>query len=385
LSINREWLASIVADDPAGLLDTPAKPTAITRDERLIARFQEICDFIEARGRSPEGNAADPQEFSLHARLKAILADPDQCALLRDFDTVGALVEPEPPETLEEVVGDDPAGLLDEGADLFELRNVPVLISQPDHVASRQECSDFEDFRSLFEQCHADIRAGRRKIIPFRGETQISVGAFFVYGGLLAYVESMGDASRERGKKVVARLRCILENGTEFDPLLRSFGRQLYKHGRRVTEPSEDTLNRMGLEPGTKMGFVYVLRSLSTDSQVAAIPDLHKIGFTTRTTAARIQQANAEKTYLRAPVALAAEYSLPASLASGIEATLHQFFAGAKIQVTYEHGGVVLSEANEWFSVPLSAIDEAIDLINVEALSEHEYDPVSRTIRLKAT
>lgn len=385
MSIDREWLASIVADDAAGLLEAPPKRTGITGDERLVARFTEICDFVERHGRAPEANPADPQEFSLHARLTAILADPDQCARLRDFDTVGILIEAEPPATIEDVIADDAAGLLDEGADLFDTSRLPAPVVQPDHVAARKECEDFDEFRGLFDECHADLRAGRRKIIPFRGETQISVGAFFVYGGLLAYVASMGDATREKGKKVVARLRCILENGTEFDPLLRSFGRQLYKHGRRVTEPSSDTLERMGLEPGTKMGFIYVLRSLSTDPQVSTIPDLYKIGYTTRTTAARIQKANDEKTYLRAPVDLAAEYSLPAAMASGVEAALHQFFAAARIHVTYEHEGSVVSEATEWFSVPLKAVDEAIDLINVEALSEYEYDPASRTIRLKGT
>ncbi len=385
MSIDREWLASIIDDDSLGLLELPAKRAALSPDDRLVAGFQEICAFIEVHGRPPAENLSDMEEFKLHARLQGILSDAEHRAFLADFDTVGVLVEPEAPTSLEEAIAQDAAGLLSmPNDDLFTLRHVPADVKQPDRVAKRKPCEDFGDFRQLFVKCHAQLRTGERRLIPFRNESQISAGSFFVYRGVLTYVAEVGELTRAAGRPV-ARLRCIFENETEGDLLLRSLARELYKDGRRVTEPSEETLERMGLEPGTEMGFVYVLRSLSTDPQVTGVPDLHKIGFTKRSTGARVKQANDEKTYLRAPVELVAEYSMPATIVSGVEATLHKFFALARIDVSYRHDGEVVSEATEWFSVPRAVIDEAVDLISVEAITDYQYDPEARMIRLKAS
>ena len=386
MSVDREWLQEIIAEDEFGLLVIPVKQAPVTSHDRLVAGFQEITAFIEEHGRAPEANGNDVREFQLHARLQGIINDPEHRAALADVDHLGLLVEPEPPASLAEVLASDDAGLLDSApeADLFDLRNVPAEIKQPDRVAQRKPSADFAQFEAMFAECHADLRSGRRKIIEFRNESQISAGAFFVYRGVLTYVAHVGELTRERGRPV-ARLRCIFENGTESDLLLRSLARELYKHGRRVTEPSEVTLERMGLEPSTEMGWLYILRSLSTDPQVTAIPNLHKIGFTTRTTAERVKQANEERTYLRAPVAIVAEYQLPASMASAVEAKLHQFFAAARVDVHFDQDGEQVAAATEWFSVPLPAIDQAVDLLNAETIVNYEYVPNNARIRLRGT
>ena len=79
---------------------------------------------------------------------------------------------------------------------------------------------------------------------------------------------------------------------------MQSLASNLYKDGRRVTEPNEVTLERMGLEPDTKMGYVYVLRSLSEDEQLARSLTPHKIGFTTRTVSSG-SRAPSSTTFLR--------------------------------------------------------------------------------------
>lgn len=384
MSIDREWLQQIIADDESGLLAIPVKQVPVTNHDRLVSGFQEVTAFIEEHGRAPEANVNDIREFQLHARLQGITNDPEHRAALADVDHLGLLVEPEPPASLAEVLASDAAGLLDVApeANLFDLRNVPAEIKQPDRVAKRKPCTDFADFEAMFGECHADLRSGRRKIIEFRNESQISADSFFVYRGVLTYVAHVGELTRER-RRPVARLRCIFENGTESDLLLRSLARELYKHGRRITEPSDVTLERMGLEPGTEMGCLYVLRSLSTDPQVTAVPDLHKIGFTTRTTAERVKQANEERTYLRAPVEIVAEYQLPASMASGVEAKLHQFFGAARVDVHFNQDGERVSEATEWFSVPLPAIDQAVELLNAETIMNYEFVPAEGAIRLR--
>lgn len=385
MSIDRDWLQSIIDDDALGLLDIPATREAPTADDRLIEKFREIIAFVESNGRAPEANDKDIQEYMLHHRLVAILEDPGCWDVLSEFDTAGVLVEAQPPASLEEVFDQDSDGLLAAAEDdLFTLRNVPEAVDRPERVAQRKPCADFDTFKPLFAEVHADLKAGRRKSIPFSGENQISQGAFFVYGGLLTYVESMGEATRDKQGKLYVRIRCIVENGTEFEPLLRSLGRNLLRdEGRRITEPSDVTLQRMGLDPATKTGYVYVLRSLSTDPRVAAIPHLHKIGYTSGTTRERVSRANDERTYLRAPVEIVAEYAMPAAIAPKVETLLHHLFAPARVEVTYEEGGEVKAEAKEWFSAPLEVIDEAIELVNADALEGYEYDPAAASLRLR--
>ncbi|MEI7761238.1 MAG: GIY-YIG nuclease family protein [Thermoleophilia bacterium] len=122
---------------------------------------------------------------------------------------------------------------------------------------------------------------------------------------------------------------------------------------------------------------------LNPDPQVTGIPDLHKIGYTTTTTRQRIGNAEHEKTYLNAPVEIIAEYAVPAAIASGVETTLHHFFAAARLDVTYERDGQTVKTADEWFSVPLPVIDESISLLNAETIISFEYDTESRTIGLR--
>lgn len=43
-----------------------------------------------------------------------------------------------------------------------------------------------------------------------------------------------------------------------------------------------------------------------------------------------------------------------------------------------------VAEANEWFSVPVGAIEEATQLIEAESIENYEWDPDSRSLRLRA-
>lgn len=43
-------------------------------------------------------------------------------------------------------------------------------------------------------------------------------------------------------------------------------------------------------------------------------------------------------------------------------------------------GGRTLTTADEWFSVPLTMIDEAISLLNAGTITNFEYDPNTRAI-----
>jgi hypothetical protein len=394
VSLDRETLLQMLTDDEFGLLKPPPKRVAVTPDDRLLAGFQEIEDFVRANDREPERNPADMTEARLAMRLKAIRENAYQAAGLRGADDLGLLgdapPEPEPivipespPESLEHALQADPFGLLDGAAGIFDLKHVPATPTMPDRVAQRTPAADFDRFEHLFTDCHADIRAGRRKLLEFKNPSEIEQGKFFVLNGVLLYVAEIGEqefAKSNKGNN--ARTRCIFENGTESDLLVLSLGRNLYKDGRRVTEPNEVTLARMGLDSDTKMGHIYVLRSLSEDPQLAAFGDAHKIGFTTQTVEERLAGAEADATFLGAPVEIVASYALPAVAARQVEAILHAIFTSARLDIWFEQNSNAIEEAREWFDVPLPVIDEAIELINTEAIGSYEYDSADRQLRL---
>ena len=81
---------------------------------------------------------------------------------------------------------------------------------------------------------------GSRKLLPFRNPIEIETGKFFVLKRRPALRRRDGrTASSNEIQKANARTRCIFENGTESNLLLQSLASNLYKDGKRVTEPSE--------------------------------------------------------------------------------------------------------------------------------------------------
>lgn len=381
--MDAEELLQMLDNDEFGLLELPVKTPAPTAEDRLIAAYEEIAEFTRQHERPPMRNPANIAEFKLATRLAAICADDKQRRQLEPFDELGLLSEPNPPETIEAAIADDPFGLLGAKEDLFDLQHVPKAQTMPDTVARRTPAKDFENFRQLFVDCHADLRAGRRKLLPFKNPIEIEPGRFFVQAGVMLYVVEVGELTRNEIRKANARTRCIFENGTESRLLLQSLASNLYKGGKRVTVPDDETLAEMGLQPNTPMASVYVLRSLSDDPQVAELPGLHKIGSTSSTAAKRTVRAVSETTFLGAPVEIVEEYRVPRGIEGKVEQILHRLFAPARIDAWFERDGVTVAETREWFAVPFRTIDEAIGLIENGAIVNYTYDPSSGELRLK--
>ncbi len=382
MKLDAEQLRLMVAEDEFGLLTVPVKPTPMSGEERLLAKFNEIVDFVVANGREPKRNRKDMAESKLAMRLQSLIGNDEQREALREFDAMGLLAEPEPPASLADVFADDDMDLLGDGADLHALKHVPESQAAPDRVARREPCADFDLFKDLFVQCHQDLRDGKRKLLPFRNPSFIEAGKFFVQGGVLVFVAEVGELKQhEVGKD--GRTRCIFENGTEADLLLRSLARSLYEEGRIVTEADDAIAERMGLKPETEMGSLYVLRSLSDDDQVAGIQDLHKIGATTQTLDQRLAGAQKHPTFLNSEVEVQAEYQVPATVALAVEKILHDFFSSVRLDVWFERDGVNVAEAREWFDVPLQVVDEAVRLIEAETITSFRYDGPERRIVLK--
>lgn len=373
----------MLAEDEHGLLDAPPPPPPPPNpEERLRAAFEEIADFTRTNGRPPAVNPADIGESKLAMRLKAMSEDDAQRAALAPFDELELLAEPEPPASIEEAVADDPFGLL-AGDEILDLHNVPKSQTMPEQIARRRPAEEFESFRPLFTDCHADLRSGARRLLPFKNPSQIQPGRFYVQAGVLLYVAEVGEVTHDEIRKANARTRCIFENGTESNLLLQSLASNLYKGGKRVTASDVEIHEEMGLEAATPMASVYVLRSLSEDPQVEELPDLHKIGCTSSTAEQRTVHAVSQTTFLGAGVEVVEEYRVPRGVEHRIESFLHRTFSAARLDVTFEHDGLTTAEAKEWFVVPFRVIDEAVTMIEAGTIVDYEYDLDAEEMRLR--
>lgn len=385
MTIDVETLRAMIAEDDLGLLALPVKRQAMTKDERLVASFEEIQEFVRQQGRPPEKEADNVTEMMLSHRLESMSTSEEQRELLAPHDDFGILEPPKAPESLEEAVADDSFGLLESPEeDIHALRHVPKPSAQPEEIARRRPCKDFARFEPLFKICQEELRSGVRRLEKFREEQAIKEGAFYVLRGVLVLVAEQGERKEEHGR-INARLRCVFENGTEANLLLRSFGSQLYRFGKRVTESEQKTHAEVEDQLSGESGFVYVARSLSGDPQVSEIPDLHKIGFTTGSAEQRVKDAIGNSTFLDAPVELVDTYEMPKSIAGAVEALLHRFFAAARVDAWFEREGIPVADAQEWFSVPFEVVAEAVELIQSEGVQSYEYDTEERKITLRSS
>ncbi|MGB7102020.1 MAG: GIY-YIG nuclease family protein, partial [Xanthobacteraceae bacterium] len=164
-----------------------------------------------------------------------------------------------------------------------------------------------------------------------------------------------------------ARLRVIFDNGTESNMLMRSLQRALHKDeaGRRITDPVAGPLFAdKAADDDIESGTVYVLQSKSDNPEIAARRDLiHKIGVTGGKVETRIANAALDATYLLADVEVVATYKLFNINRTRLENVLHRVFAPARLDLTIEDRFGNPVKPKEWFLVPISAIDAAVEKI----------------------
>jgi hypothetical protein len=381
-------LEEVLQNDPLGLLgDVKPKNPVLTEKDRLVTSFEEINAFLDEHGREPQREVSNMHEMKLFSRLKGIRKNPEKTAALEKHDRHGLLLGAENPEigSLDDILNEDVLGLLDDDAeDIFTLKHVPKETTMPDYVARRKSCEDFDRFKPLFEACQKDLRESKRELYPFKDEQQIHEGYFFVLHGVLLYVESVGKRERIKGK-TNARLRCIFENGTESDMLLRSLAAELYKDGRRVSE-YEDRLYEQFYsvnDEDSETGYIYILKSLSDDPRIRDRENLYKIGYSRTPVEERIKNAANETTYLMAPVKIVAEYQTYNLNPQKFEQLLHNFFGHVCLNIDIFDTEGNRHAPREWFEVPLPVVDEAIKYILSGEIVAYRYDAQKKVITSK--
>jgi hypothetical protein len=369
-------IEAILESDVDGLLDAPEKPTKVTATDRLERAFLEIVEFRRAYGRVPSATTRDIAERKLGARLDGILASDEKIAALKELDVFGLLATPEAPESLDDLLSGDDLDLLGDESGLLDVSDLPARRQVYDggDAARRAKAQDFERFEPMFKQKHAELRGGASKLLPYPGMTHIAPGAFFVLNGIMLFIAEVGETEykkttvRENKRE---RLRCIFENGTESSMYRQSLGIRLSDEDGQIVVPSE--IPEI-LTDDEVSGYIYVLRSRSQDPQIAAIKDLHKIGFTRDSVEKRIKNAEKSPTYLMAPVDVVANYRAYNVKVSALENLLHRIFADVRLDVTQSDRKGRDYDPSEWFVVPRDVIDQAIDLIMSGEIVGFAYD-----------
>ena len=390
-------LDEIFSNDPLGLLNVKPKTSNVkTADENTLSRFREINEFIEKNNREPKPNLSDPIEHSLYSRLKNLREDENKMLVLEPQDKYGLLnVEKKEINSIDDIFNDDLLGIFDDGEaqSLFEFKHTPreIARAEADFVARRKPCKNFKDYEELFKSVQADLSSGKRILVDFK-QGNIREGAYYIHRGILFLLEkidiSKTEHYREDGTRVRTdgRTRCIFENGTESNMLMRSVEKILYANGKVVTENADSVTEEFYerftdiTDEDKEAGYIYVLSSKSIDPKITDIKNLFKIGYSTTPVESRIKNAEKEPTYLMAPVHIEAEYKTFNMNTQKFEQLLHNFFGASCLNIDIWDEKLRRKMPQEWFVVPLHIIDQAIEMIITEEIIHYRYDVEQETI-----
>jgi len=403
-------LDDIFNNDPFGLLNfKPQISNTRTVDERLLASFKEINDFVDNNGKDPEPNPSNISEFQLYSRLKHLRADKMKIEMLKEHDihnllpTIepnqvnepqGHYVKPKEINSIDDILGDDSLNILgDDSEGLFDFKHTPKEYERAnaDFVARRKPCKDFDKYKLIFKEVQKDLANGKRKLIKFK-EDNLGEGDFYVHNGVLMLLEkaniSQGEQTFTSGKRVRkdGRTRCVFENGTESNMLYRSLAKILYVNGRVVTQ-NMDKVNEDFFEKFSNItnedeeaGYIYVLRSKSNDERITSIQNLYKIGYSKTDVQERIKNAEKEPTYLMAPVGIQGAWKCFNMNPQKLEQLLHNFFGNSCLEFDIFDEKGKRHTPREWFIAPLEVIEQAIELIINGKIVNYKYDAENMTI-----
>lgn len=369
------------------------------REERIIAGFEEIQQFVEEQKRLPQhGEESDIFERIYAVRLDQIRKLDESKELLKDIDYQNLL------DTDTQINQDDLEDLDDDellaqlGVDendtdsITNLKHVKTRAEKraAEEIANREVCEDFEQFKPLFEAVKKDIDSGFRTTVRFKKDsgfikTDLKKNQFLIITGQMAYIAEFGEKFKAPNGEDDARLRVIYANGTESNILWRSLIRSMYKDetSRFITDNNLGPLfSGENSADDQESGTIYVLRSMSDHPTIKESKDIvHKIGVTGGEVEKRVVNAKNDPTFLMAEVEIVATYKLANINRVKLESIIHRFFNSAKldIEILDRFGKPVKSR--EWFLVPIFIVDEMVEKIKEGTLSDYYYDPKSAELK----
>jgi len=367
------------------LLVVPDKLQKLTSSDRLERAFLEIVEFRRVEGRLPNSQTRNIAERKLGARLDGFLANEAKAEAVKHLDEFGLLEALEAPTSIDDLLeGDDLDELLGDESGILDVSGL-ALLKRPESaesVAQRVKAKDFEQFEPIFKAKHAELKNGTFALKPFTGMDLVREGVFFVLNGVMCFVAEVGDdidlvVGGKRTQK--QRLRVVFENGTESAMYKQSLMTRMYEAQGQVLARTGHDVSEI-LDADIESGHVYVLQSMSTDSLIANIKDLHKIGFSTTSVEQRVKGASTSPTYLMAPVKIVADYRVYNLKASALENLLHRVFADVRLDLTQVDRNGRDYDPSEWFVVPRDVINQAVAMIMSGEITDYVYDRASKRL-----
>jgi hypothetical protein len=300
-------------------------------------------------------------------------------------------------------LANDDMGLLEMEGDpsIFDFVHTPKSGSRADaeYIAQRKALpeQEFQRYDRMFKQVHQELKQGKRRLLPFSDAVRnLKEGNFYLVDGLLAYLEvseaeqvlkenKSGDRVRLDGRTVT-----IFENGTISNMLFRSLGKAIHKNGKMITETDENIQSQLlnnthiAQEEVLQSGWIYILRSKSSNYEINRLKNLYKVGFSKLPVKERIKNASKEATYLFADVEIVASYNCYGIEVQALETLLHRFFGAVCLNLDiYDQSGNRFVP-REWFCVPINIINEAIELVLNNTIFNYVYDDRKEKIILKS-
>lgn len=328
-----------------------AKASRTPKEARIISGFEDIQRFVEEQGHPPQHSPElDIFERLYAVRLDRLRSQPACIELLSEFDHQGLLDSKKKVIDVDTLDDDELLATLglessEQQSSITELKHVRSTAEKrvaAEEIADRKRCEDFDQFEPLFEAVREDLASGVRVTQPYArvGEnTQsrlIEQGQFYVLNGVTAYVADIEELEKTKHGYQDGRLRVIFDNGTESNLLFQSFHKSLREDqaGRFIGEIYAGPLF---VEPqiveGTESGTIYVLRSLSDQSDITDKREIiHKIGVTGGDVQKRLVNAVNDPTFLLAEVEVIAEFKLFDINRTKVENLLHRFFSPCPIR-----------------------------------------------------
>lgn len=369
--------------------------------DKDIEDFQEINRFFSENNRLPMVTKSLGKERSLGKRFEGIVADKEKIKKLLPFDKYDLLKEYEIQDEKEMQVAEDKVeynsidDILNDFDDIFkksevdlesQLRDVSMyqtykntkILNEKKSFSETLSKEEFKEYDLMFKKIHEEINQGLRKVKSLNSNNKreidilgnIEEGDIFIIKGIMLFIQKKGEITLMEGrKKKNAKLTVIFENGTiNRNWLLNSLSAEIsrsdaFKVEKRIDENTQISLNDL------TTGYIYILKSLSEEPEIKAIPNLYKIGFTSDSVEKRIANAKNEETYLLADVKIVATYEVKNFSAQRLEKALHHRFANRQLDVTFLIAGNKVSP-REWFSVPLDEIEREINNILINLQSE---------------
>ncbi len=391
-------LDEIFANDPFGLLIVkPSASPVRSADERLVTSFQELNDFFENNNSEPQLGGG-VLEHRLYSRLKNLREDKDKAEMLKPYDKYNLLTYTKKEfNSLDDILNDEDFGLINNDTQgLFDLKNVKSFKDREatDFVARRKPCKDFDKYEATFKEVQKDLASGKRILVAFK-QQNLRQGSFYVHNGVLFLIEKINITKKEHYKldgtrvREDGRTRCVFENGTESNMLKRSVEKILYENGSVVTENStqvnEDFVEYFAnvTEEDREAGYIYILKTKSTNPEIKDINNLYKIGYSKVSVEERVKNAEQEPTYLMAAVSIESVFKCYNMNPQKLEQLLHNFFGSSCLNIDIFDKAGKRYTPREWFIAPITVIEQSIHLIITGEIIKYKYDFESKAIVLK--